>query len=77
MLTFLFGLPILLIILICVVAFVIHFLPIFIAGNRHVENFWWIFLINFFFGWTVIGWVIALVWALQDRPRYGGASYNR
>jgi Superinfection immunity protein len=77
MLTFLFGLPILLIILICVVAFVIHFLPTFIAGNRHVQNFWWIFLINFFFGWTLIGWVIALVWALQDRPRYGGASYNR
>jgi hypothetical protein len=70
MLTFLVGLPILVIILIAVVAFVIHFLPVFVAGSRHAKNFWWIFLINFFFGWTLIGWVIALVWALQDEPRW-------
>ena len=78
--TFLLGLPILLLILIAVVAFGIHFLPTFVAGSRHVHNFWWIFLINFFFGWTLIGWVIALVWALQDRPRYDYVSrppYNR
>jgi hypothetical protein len=70
MLTFLVGLPILVIILICVFGFIIHFLPTFIAANRHVQNFWWIFLINLFFGFTVIGWVIALVWALRDRSRY-------
>jgi hypothetical protein len=33
-----------------------------------VKSFWWIFLINFFFGWTLIGWVIALVWAFNDMP---------
>ncbi len=70
MLTFLVGLPVLVIILIAVVAFVIHFLPVFVAGSRHAKNFWWIFLINFFFGWTLIGWVIALVWAVQDEPRW-------
>jgi hypothetical protein len=70
MLTFLFGLPILLIVLICVAAFVIHFLPTMVAGNRRAVHFWWIFLVNFLFGWTLIGWVIALVWALQDTPRY-------
>ena len=79
---FLLGLPVLLLILIGFFAFVIHFLPSFIAGSRHVQNFWWIVLINFFFGWTLIGWVIALVWALRDRPRfaYGYAPpppYNR
>jgi hypothetical protein len=68
---FLLGLPIILLILIGVVAFVLHFLPTFIAGSRHVQSFWWILLINLFFGWTLIGWVIALVWALQDRPRLG------
>lgn len=66
---FLLGLPILLIIAICVGVFLIHFLPTFIAGSRHVQNFWWIFLINFFFAWTLIGWIIALIWALNDRPR--------
>jgi RsiW-degrading membrane proteinase PrsW (M82 family) len=68
--TFLAGLPILLLILLAFVAFFIHFLPTFIAGNRHVQNFWWILLINFFFGWTLIGWVVALIWALNDAPRY-------
>jgi hypothetical protein len=67
---FFLGLPILLIILICIGGFLIHFLPTIIAGSRHVHNFWWIFVINLFFGWTLVGWVIALVWALQDRPRY-------
>jgi hypothetical protein len=67
---FLLGLPILVLILIAIMAFFVHFLPTFVAGSRRVENFWWIFAINFFFGWTLIGWVIALVWALQDRPRW-------
>ncbi len=67
---FLLGLPIVVLILIGVIAFVVHFLPTFVAGSRHVTNFWWIFLINLFFGWTLIGWVIALVWAASDTPRY-------
>ena len=52
------------------IAFFIHFLPTFVAGSRHVANFWWIFLINLFFGWTLIGWVVALVWAATDTPRF-------
>jgi threonine/homoserine/homoserine lactone efflux protein len=66
---FLLGLPLFLLILIGFIAFFLHFLPTFIAGSRHAHNFWWIFLINFFFGWTLIGWIIALIWALNDRPR--------
>jgi hypothetical protein len=67
----LLALPIVLLILIAVVAFVLHFLPALVAWNRRAENFVWILLINIFFGWTLIGWVIALVWAMQDRPRFG------
>ncbi|MDQ2924651.1 MAG: superinfection immunity protein [Acidobacteriota bacterium] len=52
----------------------VHFLPVFIAGARHVSNFWWIVLINVLFGWTLIGWVVALVWALKDDPKWT-ASY--
>jgi hypothetical protein len=69
MLSFLVGLPIFLIVLIAIVAFVIHFLPTVVAWRRQAKNFLWIFLINFFLGVTVIGWVIALVWALNDEPR--------
>jgi hypothetical protein len=48
----------------------IHFLPTIIAGLRHGRSVVGIFLLNLFLGWTVIGWVIALVWALRDEPRF-------
>ncbi len=67
---YLLGLPFFLLILIGFLGVLIHFLPTFVAGVRHVENFWWIFLINLVFGWTVIGWIVALIWALRDTPRF-------
>jgi hypothetical protein len=66
---FLLGLPIVVLVLLGIVVFVLHFLPTIIAWRRGSKSFLWIFLINLFFGWTLIGWVIALVWALQDGPR--------
>jgi len=30
-----------------------------------------IFLLNFFLGWTVVGWIAAFIWACaSDRPAY-------
>jgi hypothetical protein len=46
-----------------VIAFVIYFLPTFVASNRKHVNGTSIFLVNLFLGWTFLGWVIALVWA--------------
>jgi Superinfection immunity protein len=43
------------------------FLPTLIAKSRRHPNVFPIFLINVFFGWTFVGWVIALVWA-STRP---------
>ncbi|MFC6645076.1 superinfection immunity protein [Granulicella cerasi] len=48
----------------------IHFLPTIIALLRDSQHKFAIFLINLFFGWTVIGWIFALVWALRSTPRY-------
>jgi Superinfection immunity protein len=39
----------------------LYFLPSIIAHNK--RDFAAIFLVNLLFGWTVIGWIIALVWA--------------
>jgi len=39
----------------------LYFLPS-IVGHRK-QSFAGIFLLNFFLGWTVIGWIVALVWA--------------
>ncbi|HZQ44559.1 MAG TPA: superinfection immunity protein [Acidobacteriaceae bacterium] len=54
---------------------VLHFLPAIIAGVRHARNFGWILVINIFLSWTVVGWIIALIWAICDTPRYYYAPY--
>ena len=49
--------------------FVLYFLPSILAFARNKRDTTSIVLLNFFLGWTAIGWVIALVWALkQDVP---------
>ena len=46
-----------------------YFLPTIIAANRghHVTG---VLLLNLFFGWTGIGWVALLLWALFSYPCY-------
>lgn len=51
------------ILLILLIAF--YFLPTIIAANRHHPNSVAIFCINLFLGWSLIGWVVALVWAVS------------
>jgi len=49
--------------------FVLYFLPAIIAFARSKRDAVSILVLDFFLGWTAIGWVIALVWALkQDVP---------
>jgi Superinfection immunity protein len=45
--------------------FVMYFLPSIIALARSKRNIVGILLLNLFLGWTMIGWVVALVWALK------------
>ncbi len=42
----------------------IYFLPTIIAVARKKSNLLLIVLLNIFLGWTVIGWVVALILAL-------------
>jgi T4 superinfection immunity protein len=44
-----------------------YFLPSILGHNK--RPFAGIFLLNFFLGWTVIGWICALVWACAAEPR--------
>jgi ABC-type sugar transport system permease subunit len=43
-----------------------YFLPFAIAFHRKRANTGAIFALNLFLGWSLIGWVIALVWALKE-----------
>ncbi len=45
--------------------FVMYFLPAIIALARNKHDITSIVLLNFFLGWTMIGWVVALVWACK------------
>jgi len=48
----------------------IYFLPAIIAGHRHLHERTAITLLNLFLGWTFIGWVIALIWAVTAPAPY-------
>jgi hypothetical protein len=43
-----------------------YFLPFAIAFNKKRANSGAIFALNLFLGWSLIGWVVALVWAMKD-----------
>lgn len=43
-----------------------YFLPSLIAGVRGRPNTMAIFALNLFLGWTLLGWVLALVWSLSS-----------
>jgi cell division protein FtsX len=42
----------------------LYFVPAYVAYKRKKQNFTSILLVNFFFGWSMIGWVGCLAWAL-------------
>jgi hypothetical protein len=49
--------------------FVMYFLPSILALARNKRDIAAIILLNFFLGWTMVGWIIALVWAVKtDAP---------
>lgn len=56
----------------------IYSLPTIIAFHRMHRSRWMILVLNLAFGATLVGWVIALVWALNkvDDPLKGGIKYD-
>lgn len=48
----------------------LYFLPLLIAVGRDHQNSFEIFMLTLFTGWTLIGWIAALVWSLTAvQPR--------
>jgi len=54
-------------------ALCIYLLPTIIGVERKHPSAGGIFVINLFFGWTLLGWVIALAWSVSGIP----ANSNR
>jgi len=48
------------------VLFVPYWLPTIVAFGRKHPSKGAILMLNFFLGWTFIGWIVSIVWALSD-----------
>lgn len=47
--------------------FMIYFLPTLVAWDRRHRERTPIFLVNLFFGWSVLGWIIAFIWSFTSQ----------
>jgi hypothetical protein len=47
------------------IGFAMYFLPSIVAIVRNKRDTTAILLLNLFLGWSVIGWIVALVWAVK------------
>ena len=60
----------LLVIVLLIVAIVLgalfYFLPSIVAFKRNHANKTAILMLNIFLGWSLVGWVISLVWAFKN-----------
>jgi hypothetical protein len=55
--------PLGLFIIFSILGFILYFLPSFIALIRKHKNFIPIFVLNLFLGWSIIFWILALIWS--------------
>jgi hypothetical protein len=62
----------LLFLLVIPLGLIFHFLPSILARRR--PDFWIIFAINLLAGWSIIGWIVALVLALRSEVLMVGAT---
>lgn len=53
---------------------IIYIVPSIVAFRRNHPNRWIILVINLAFGGTLIGWGVALVWAMRAAHRVGDTS---
>jgi hypothetical protein len=56
---------------------IIYFIPTYVAFKRKCINFNGITLLNIFLGWTFLGWVGSLIWAVIDKKSEGEGEAKR
>lgn len=55
-----------------VIMIALSFIPFIIALCRKHNDTLLIFLVVFFLGWTIIGWIIAFIWSLSSNVQGSG-----
>ncbi len=56
-------------ILLVLVGMVVYFVPCLVGSRRNHRNAMPIFILNLFLGWTFVGWVGAMGWAMTDNVK--------
>ena len=52
--------------MIFILAVIFYFIPTIISSERKTAHFNMILFINLVFGWTVLGWIAALIWTIVE-----------
>jgi len=52
------------------IIFSLYFVPVALAFVRKAKPFAGIAIVNVLLGWTILGWIGALVWASVAEPRH-------
>ena len=50
-----------------ILSLTLYLLPAIIASYCNDKNTIWIFLLTLTTGWTTLGWILALLWAVLER----------
>lgn len=53
---------------------IMYMAPCAIAFERKHHSKWAVGALNLLLGWTIIGWLIALIWSLTGVRKEGGAA---
>jgi len=65
------GVAVLFVILAAATLPLLYLLPTIVAVQRRKQNALSIMMVNLYLGWTILGWIAAMVWAHSvDRERY-------
>jgi hypothetical protein len=58
-----FGVPMIYMWLLMILAIALYFMPTIVAGYRHHNSLMLIMVLNILLGWTMLGWLALLIWA--------------
>lgn len=68
------GAPEILIIIFIIIGLFLYFIPAFVGRNK--RDSMGITLLNIFLGWSVLGWIGALIWAVTSERKDAPMLYN-